>query len=57
MKKDSIDSQEEIRARLKEKMDNKRRKQSNSSRKSPKKKIMIVMTGQVYPLLLKYYVV
>ena len=37
MKKDSIDSQEEIRARLKEKMDNKRRKQSNSSRKSPKK--------------------
>ena len=38
MKKDSIDSQEEIRARLKEKMDNKRRKQSNSSRKSPKKK-------------------
>ncbi len=57
MKKDSIDSQEEIRARLKEKMDNKRCKQSNSSRKSPKKKIMIVMTGQVYPLLLKYYVV
>ena len=36
MKKDSIDSQEEIRARLKEKMDNKRRKQSNSSRKSKK---------------------
>lgn len=57
MKKDSIDSQEEIRARLKEKMDNKRRKQSNSSRKSPKKIIMIVMTGQVCPLLLKYYVV
>ncbi|MCT1174875.1 transglycosylase domain-containing protein [Lactococcus lactis] len=36
MKKSSIDSQEEARARLKEKMENKRRKQSKSLSKNPK---------------------
>lgn len=36
MKKSSIDSQEEARARLKEKMENKRRKQSKSLSKKPK---------------------
>ena len=35
MKKSSIDSQEEARARLKEKMENKRRKQSKSLSKNP----------------------
>ena len=36
MKKSSIDSQEEARARLKEKMENKRRKQSKSLSKNSK---------------------
>ena len=36
MKKSSIDSQEEARARLKEKMENKRRKQSKPLSKNPK---------------------